>query len=59
MIDNGDMRYLLAEESGTTSIEYALIGSLVSVAIIGSLTALAGMMRSFDAVWAALVAAAM
>ena len=34
------MSELLRDESGTTAIEYALIGSLVSVAIIGAAIAL-------------------
>jgi pilus assembly protein Flp/PilA len=31
----------LRDESGSTAIEYALIGALISVAIVGAVTALA------------------
>lgn len=34
------LRSFLKDESGATAIEYALIGSLISVAIIGGITAL-------------------
>jgi pilus assembly protein Flp/PilA len=34
------LQFLLADESGVTAIEYALIGSLIAVAIVTSVTAL-------------------
>lgn len=37
---DGSARQFLVSESGATAIEYALIASLVSVAIIGALLAL-------------------
>lgn len=36
------MRRFLRDESGATAIEYSLIGTLVSLAIIGVVTILAG-----------------
>ncbi len=36
------MRELVADKSGTTAIEYALIGSVVSIVIIFSVTQLGG-----------------
>lgn len=35
----------LRSDSGVTSIEYALIASLVSIAILGGLTALSGALQ--------------
>jgi pilus assembly protein Flp/PilA len=35
-------RRLLADQSGATALEYALIGSVVSVAILAGVTALSG-----------------
>jgi pilus assembly protein Flp/PilA len=34
------IRFFAANESGATAIEYALISSLIAIAIIGGLTAL-------------------
>jgi pilus assembly protein Flp/PilA len=39
------MRFL-SDESGATSIEYALIASLISVFIIGAVTLLSGRMQT-------------
>jgi pilus assembly protein Flp/PilA len=36
----------IAEDSGATAIEYALIAALVSVAIIGALTALSSKLQN-------------
>lgn len=36
------MKRFLRDESGATAIEYSLIGTLVSLAIIGAVTILAG-----------------
>lgn len=45
----GWARQLLVCESGATAIEYALIASLVSVAIVGALSALNGsVVQMFD-----------
>lgn len=49
----------MQSEEGTTAIEYAMIASLVSIAIISGLTAVADKMRVFDTIWAALADAAM
>ena len=42
----GSIRKLVANESGATAIEYALIASLIAVAIIVSLTALGTQLNS-------------
>ena len=34
------IKFFLADENGATAIEYALIASLIAIAIIGGLTAL-------------------
>lgn len=39
MSDSALLQFLLADESGVTAIEYALIGSLIAVAIVASVTA--------------------
>jgi pilus assembly protein Flp/PilA len=39
-------RRLLKDESGTTAIEYGLIAALVSVAIVGTLTAVGGDLKT-------------
>jgi pilus assembly protein Flp/PilA len=44
-------RRLLADEAGATAIEYALIGTLISIVIIGALTTIGGSLRTkFNAV---------
>jgi pilus assembly protein Flp/PilA len=49
------IQQFMRDESGATSIEYAMIGSLVSVAIIVSVGALRGEMKlMFDFVAASL-----
>ncbi len=40
------MKSFIANESGATAIEYALIASLIAVAIIGALTTLGGKLSS-------------
>lgn len=50
---------MLLDESGTTAIEYALIGSLVAVAIVGALTVLGDRLQMFNDIWAAIAAASM
>ena len=47
-------RALVCDETGTTSIEYALIGTLVGVAIIVSLQNFAGVTNALYSVVAAL-----
>ncbi len=42
MIFYRDVRKLVADKGGSTAIEYALIGSLVSIAILVSVTQLGG-----------------
>lgn len=39
---NTQLQRLLADESGSTAIQYALIATLVSIGIIAGLTAFAG-----------------
>lgn len=53
-----DVRHLLQEESGTTHIEYALIGTLVGVALLTALTNLGGLLTTFNTIWATIAAAA-
>lgn len=49
-----EMRMLVRAESGVTSIEYALLASLIAVGIVLGVTALSGsVMRLFNAVVAA------
>lgn len=40
MLNYAVLQNLLADESGVTSIEYALIGSLIAVAIVTTVTTL-------------------
>ncbi len=42
MIFYRDVRELVADKGGTTAIEYALIGALVSIAILVAVTQLGG-----------------
>ena len=46
---------LVVDEGGTTAIEYALIGSVVSIAIVAALSALGLELRFFVDITAALV----
>ena len=39
MSNSALLRFFLADESGVSAIEYALIGSLIAVAIVTSVTA--------------------
>lgn len=51
-----DLKRFWADESGATAIEYALIGTLISVAIVFAVTGLSGKLGDiFDAVSAAFV----
>jgi pilus assembly protein Flp/PilA len=36
----GQMKSFVADDSGSTAIEYALIASLIAIAIVGGLTSL-------------------
>lgn len=49
---------MVRNEEGATSIEYAILGSLVAVAILASLANLGGVTQAFYEVVAALVASA-
>lgn len=49
----------MMSEDGTTAIEYALIGSLVSVGIIVSLRTLGSSLEFFNTIWSTIAAAAM
>ena len=40
MSNSVHLQFLLADESGVTAIEYALIGSLIAVAIVTTVTTL-------------------
>ena len=44
-MDAGFFRCLLKDESGVTSIEYALLGSLIAMAIVTSVILLGGSLK--------------
>jgi pilus assembly protein Flp/PilA len=53
---NDRMRKFLSDDDGATAIEYALLSSLIAIAIIGGLTALGSRLSAeFSEVSAALI----
>lgn len=54
----GGVRHLLIDESGTTHIEYALIGTLVGVVLLTALTNLGGLLTTFNTIWSTIAAVA-
>lgn len=46
MRTSSDLRFFLSDESGATSIEYALIAGVLSIAIAASLTSMRGELQS-------------